>query len=250
MSDRAHFKAHEWIIFLLAYSLPVFQKFMKKEYFEHWALLVDGISILVKESIAKSRIIYATQCFISFINGVETLYGKKHVSYNVHQLAHLPESVENWGPLFTHSAFIYEDFYQNIQNYVKSANGVSIQICDAFRLKCVIDRLLIICDKDLNFYQREYLNNVLKIKPKLISTRTIGSIGVLGKPTIMTYLPNYLYLSVSRICTLDNDNTYFLYTRCIINQKTFTSKSYNREKKRANFNVLLNDNRVKFINLM
>ncbi|CAG5071513.1 Similar to ninaC: Neither inactivation nor afterpotential protein C (Drosophila melanogaster) [Cotesia congregata] len=163
MSDRAHFKAHEWIIFLLAYSLPVFQKFMKKEYFEHWTLLVDGISILVKQSIAKSEIIYARQCLISFINGVETLYGKKHVSYNVHQLAHLPESVENWGPLFTHSAFIYEDFYQTIQNYVKSANGVSIQICDAFRLKCVIDRLLIICDKDLNFNQREYLNNVLKL---------------------------------------------------------------------------------------
>lgn len=100
---------------------------------------------------------YAKQCLIDFVSGVETLYGKKFITFNVHQLAHLPGSVENWGALFTHTAFIYEDFYQTMQKYVNSPNGVTTQICDGFRLKLVINRLFIICEKDRTLNQQEYL---------------------------------------------------------------------------------------------
>ncbi|CAG5100612.1 Protein of unknown function [Cotesia congregata] len=126
LADRTHTKAHEWITFLLAYSLPVMKMCFPKQYVDHWALLVDGISILVKASIMKSEIKYADQCLREFILGVELLYGEKYVSFNVHLLADLTISVENWGPLYTHSAFIYEDFNQTIQASVNSPNGVEI----------------------------------------------------------------------------------------------------------------------------
>lgn len=145
LNDRVHMKAHQWVAFLLAYSLPVVNICFCTKYVKHWAPLVDGISILTKKSIMKSEIIYADHCLKEFILGVESLYGEKYMSFNVHLLAHLATSVENWGPLFTHSAFIYEDFNQSIKNSVKSPNGVSIQICDSFRLKCVFDRLLNLC---------------------------------------------------------------------------------------------------------
>ncbi|CAD6235950.1 GSCOCG00012442001-RA-CDS, partial [Cotesia congregata] len=84
-------------------------------YVEHWALLVDDISILVKPSIMKSELNYAEQCLRDFVADIESLYGEKYVSFNIHLLHHLVISVENWGPLYTHSAFIYEDFNQTIQ---------------------------------------------------------------------------------------------------------------------------------------
>ena len=56
-----------------------------------------------------SEIEYAKKCLIGFIDGVEEFYGKEHISFNVHLLAHLSRSVRNWGPLWTHSAFPYEN---------------------------------------------------------------------------------------------------------------------------------------------
>lgn len=82
---------------------------------DHWALLVDGISILVKRSIKLSEIVYAEKCLVDFMKGVTTLYGEQHLSCNVHLLAHLPSSVRNWGPLDGHSAFLYEDENQNVK---------------------------------------------------------------------------------------------------------------------------------------
>ncbi|CAG5093131.1 Protein of unknown function [Cotesia congregata] len=103
LKDRVHMKAHEWVVSLLAYSLPVMKMCFPIKYVKHWALLVDGISILTKKSIMKSELVYADQCLKEFIREVESLYGEKYLSFNVHLLAHLAESVENWGPLFTHS---------------------------------------------------------------------------------------------------------------------------------------------------
>ena len=36
-------------------------------------------------------------------------YGSENLSYNVHILTHLPDAVLNWGPLWSHSAFVFED---------------------------------------------------------------------------------------------------------------------------------------------
>lgn len=43
-----------------------------------------------------------------FVILTATLYGKEHVSFNVHQLCHLPESVSTWGPAWSNSAFPFE----------------------------------------------------------------------------------------------------------------------------------------------
>ena len=48
-------------------------------------------------------------CLYKFVTLVPELYGSEHVSYNVHILIHLPDAVLNWGPLWLHSAFAYED---------------------------------------------------------------------------------------------------------------------------------------------
>ncbi|CAD6227949.1 GSCOCG00012023001-RA-CDS, partial [Cotesia congregata] len=141
MSDRIHWKAHEWIIWLLFYSLPTLKSIFSRELLEHWSLLVEAIAILSKSSIMPSEIFYAERLLLEFIEKTETLYGKEFVSFNVHLLSHLKKSVLNWGPVSTHSAFLYEDYNQNLQKYVKSSNGVALQVCDNFRLKSAVDNL-------------------------------------------------------------------------------------------------------------
>lgn len=138
ISDRVHWKAHEWVIWLLFYSIPTLESLFSRKYVEHWSLLFESVAILLKNSILKSEILYAKKCLLQFIEETKTSYGEKFVSFNVHSLGHLAESVINWGPLFIHNAFIYEDYNQALQSYVKSSNGVSLQICDTFRMKIAV----------------------------------------------------------------------------------------------------------------
>lgn len=99
ISDRSYWKAHKWVIFLLFYSLPVLQRILPKKFVDHWALLVDAVGILTSRSIVPTDVYYANNCLWQFVRGVKVLYGERHVSYNVHVLLHLADSVYNWGPL-------------------------------------------------------------------------------------------------------------------------------------------------------
>ncbi|XP_044597182.1 uncharacterized protein LOC123273770 [Cotesia glomerata] len=243
LTDRTHWKAHEWIIFLLAYSLPLLKIYFSKTYVDHWALLVDGISILIKRSIMKSELTYANQCLQKFVQGVQELYGEKFMSFNVHLLTHLAISVENWGPLWTHSAFIYEDFNQTLENCVKSPNGVIIQICDSFRLKCVIDRLYNLCKNDLSYQQKNYLDRLMNYK--LVKNNTVKECKILGRKTLMKSLSMDQLLALRRLNIVVDSNTHiFTYARCKIHREIVTSAKYKREKKRINFNVMLTNGKI------
>lgn len=249
LSDRVHMKAHEWIVFLLVYSLPLLKIFFTKKFVDHWALLVEGTSILVKKSILKSEVKYAAECLNEFILGVQSLYGEKYMSFNVHLLSHLAISVENWGPLYTHSAFIYEDFNQTILAYVKSPNGVELQICDSFRLKCVIDQLSRLHWNDLDYHQKQFLEKILQKKTKPQSNFRINNCKILGKSTILNQLSANQNLAIARSnIEIDENSKIFTFNRCIINNETVTSKTYNREKKRINYIVLLQNNQIFEIN--
>ncbi|EFN84418.1 hypothetical protein EAI_10745, partial [Harpegnathos saltator] len=128
ISDYKHWKAHKFVIFLLFYSIPIFKEMFPRKLLHHWSLLVDAISILLKTFILCSEILYVEKYIVEFVKNVEVLYGKEFMSFNVHLLLHLSRSVLIWGPLWAHSSFCYEDFNQELKNYVKSSHGVARQI--------------------------------------------------------------------------------------------------------------------------
>lgn len=73
MTDRKHWKAHGWAIWLLFYSLPTTNHLFPSKYVQHWSYLVDGVSILLKTSVKKSEIYYARNCLFNFVQGVEKI---------------------------------------------------------------------------------------------------------------------------------------------------------------------------------
>lgn len=111
----------------------------------------------------KPELAHSQKCLDNFIKGVEELYGLKHASYCVHLLAHLPTSVKNWGPLWTHSAFIYEDYNQTLKSYVHSPKGLGVQICDSYRMKFAIDKLDELHKSELSVREKKYIDKKLSI---------------------------------------------------------------------------------------
>jgi len=95
-SVKKHFKywkASELRNWLLFYSLPILLDFLPSLYWHHYALLVNSVHIML----------------VDFCVLLPELYGETSCTANAHLLCHLAKYVRLWGPLWTHSAFGFEN---------------------------------------------------------------------------------------------------------------------------------------------
>ena len=125
-------KASEWRSFLLLYSPIVLKQLLPAKFFAHWMLLVHALTLLLGHEIKQTDVLQAGLALTKFVAGVEDLYGKQYVSFNTHLLLHLSTTVRNWGPLWAHSAFVFEDRNGFLLTLFKGTNNVALQICRSF----------------------------------------------------------------------------------------------------------------------
>ena len=131
ISEYSYWKASELKTFLLVYSLPVLDGIMRERYFEHYKLLVHGITLLNLESIDNATIEIARRILSEFVSRFENLYGRKYMTCNIHLLLHLPDEVKKVGPLWVLTCFEYENFNGILKSYVHGSNRPQLQICSA-----------------------------------------------------------------------------------------------------------------------
>lgn len=245
LSDYSNWKMHEWAIWLFFYSLPTLDKFIQdKKYVRHWALLVEGVSILCKRSIMKSEVDYARRCLLSFVEDVPQLYGLNQTSFNVHLLLHLAESLLKASCLWTHSSFIYEDCYQELLSYINSSNGVAVQVRDCFRMRGVLKQLLNICKDDLNEKEEEFLESLISHKKRSRPSDRADGASLLGSANPRTLNDDeYFALQRINIKILRNCPVYH-YDRAIINDEVVQASSYSRVSKRNSYVVILKNEEV------
>lgn len=135
-------KASEWKWWLLFYAVPCLDGILEKKYHEHMCLLVNGIFLLLKDEILKNDLKEAMDNLSKFVYEVEELYGKSAMTFNVHQLLHLPQSVRQLGPLWSHSTFVFESGNGTLLNLISDANGVPLQVIERFAMRLQLFQLL------------------------------------------------------------------------------------------------------------
>ncbi|XP_064463072.1 uncharacterized protein LOC135373982 [Ornithodoros turicata] len=107
ITDRVHWKASELRNWLLYYSLPCTAGTLPREYWSHLAKLSEAVHILLGQEITEQDISHADELLRSFVYHCIGLYGESFMTFNVHALLHLAESVRYLGPLWAHSAFVF-----------------------------------------------------------------------------------------------------------------------------------------------
>lgn len=104
---RSGWTGLEWLNWAMHYSLPCLSEIPGFQlYLQNWSLFVELLHILMDDSISQENIQRAKYLSLTFMAEVETVYSDDAMSYNVHQLKHLVESVELWGPLWAHSGIL------------------------------------------------------------------------------------------------------------------------------------------------
>lgn len=63
-----------------------------------------------------------------FVSKFPSIYGREYVSFNVHALLHLPDYVEQFGPVDGFSCYKYENYYQMLRKWIRKPSNYFVQI--------------------------------------------------------------------------------------------------------------------------
>ncbi|KAK6492328.1 hypothetical protein HHUSO_G4649 [Huso huso] len=134
VKDRKYWKASEWRNWLLFYSLPCLKGILPERYLKHFALLVEAIYLPLQSQILPQDVNNADILLLEFVVKLQSLCGEANMTSNVHLLLHLAKSVKLWGPLWAHSAFVFESGNGKLLQLVKGTKGVAKQVVNKFLL--------------------------------------------------------------------------------------------------------------------
>ncbi|XP_014298679.2 uncharacterized protein LOC106693851 [Microplitis demolitor] len=126
--ERNKWKASEWRSWLLFYSLLCLSQIIPHQYLDHLALLVEAVTILLEDKITIEMLQTADGLLIRYVSYYQEYFGSEHMTYNVHLLLHMVNSVANLGPLWAHNTFCFENENHFILKMKKSPSHVGLQI--------------------------------------------------------------------------------------------------------------------------
>ena len=109
ISNKSIWKATNWKAWMLYFCLPICSKFISSELLQHFALFINSMFTLLKMDIMEEELDKCEQDLLTFVARYETFYGVQHMTFNVHAIMHLVNSIRQSGPLWATSAFPFEN---------------------------------------------------------------------------------------------------------------------------------------------
>jgi hypothetical protein len=125
--ELARWKATEFRLFNLYTGTIIFKKVLSENHYFHFLLLHCSIRLL-SERVDKESKEIANEMLNDFVQYFPGIYGFRFVNSNVHNLLHLSESYENFGPLYTFSNYRFENYLQIVKNNIKSPRNILQQL--------------------------------------------------------------------------------------------------------------------------
>ncbi|KAB0792677.1 hypothetical protein PPYR_14636 [Photinus pyralis] len=128
LEELKRWKATEFRQFLL-YTGPVLLKdIVSRDMYLNFLCLHVAVTILSTKRYIAVDLDYARSLLVYFVQTYVTLYGKQHVSHNVHNLLHIVDDVARFGPLHNFSAFPFENYMQKIKKHLHKQDKPLSQI--------------------------------------------------------------------------------------------------------------------------
>lgn len=123
-----YWKATELRSFLFNLSLIILRDVLKPEFYNHFALFVQGVALLNSSSISEEDLVLSSLLLNQFVSQYASLYGAENMTHNLHMLLHLERCVRLLGPLWAVSCFQFEDMNNRLSNFINGTSHVGLQI--------------------------------------------------------------------------------------------------------------------------
>uniref|UniRef100_A0A182PUL9 Uncharacterized protein n=1 Tax=Anopheles epiroticus TaxID=199890 RepID=A0A182PUL9_9DIPT len=116
---QAHFwKASESASFLHYAGFVVLKSYLTDREYKHYLLLFGAVT-LFSSSIYRGKWEYAGTLINKYVEEFGSIYGERYITSNVHNLQHLQEEVEQFGPLHSFSSYCFENKLQHLKKLLR-----------------------------------------------------------------------------------------------------------------------------------
>lgn len=134
LSEMDNWKASEWRLWLVFYFIVCCKNELKPKYLNHFAMLAVAANILLQKSISSRELDEAEVLILKYVFFFEEYFGDTSMNYCIHLLTHIVAGARNYGPLFTHNAFVYEGQNRYLLQMLKSPYKVVKQLTTKYMI--------------------------------------------------------------------------------------------------------------------
>ena len=232
LASASFWKASEWRNFGFFYSVVILdvlvsRKFMKKEIFENWLHLINGLSLLNSTRISPEDFKVAKISLEQFSVFYPTLYGSNNCSINYHLISHMVDYVKYLGPLWATSLFNNEGYNSTLLNSFRVGSKGLLKQCaerlqmSSFTLQ-VYSHMLSRMDKSYSCALAEKIWR-LQLFPESIRHGKASTIEVFNDTHVFdsfTFIDTALFKNTFRNATLQ------FFDRIVVKGVPFTTCNY------------------------
>ncbi|XP_049703545.2 uncharacterized protein LOC110377675 [Helicoverpa armigera] len=134
----AHWKGSEFRTFLHYLSIIVLIDVLHEDVYQHFLMFFCAATIC-SVSRYSTYLPIARELFQSFVDQFKFFYGRDYATSNVHNLMHVVDEVEKFGPLLTFNAYPFENKLYTIKNMLRQGNKPLIQLAKRISEKSMVD---------------------------------------------------------------------------------------------------------------
>lgn len=228
IKDRHNWKANEWRDWSLHFSVGVLYKILPDRFLRNYGQFISSLIMLCSKKVGKVEIDSSSKLIENFRKDFQTIYGENKMTYNQHTFSHLPKCVEKLGPVWNYSNFPFESNNGTLVNYVKSPKGVIHQI----QTKYVSTR----------YIETEIFSQTVSDFKKKISKgyNCLPSVDcVLGAGQLLDIISISMFNT--KEIPFDLSAKFVEYSKFVMNQQMYTTKSYSSRIKSNDSSIKLDD---------
>ena len=181
-----------------------------------------------------------------FVRDFEVLYGLNNVSFNVHLCLHLTSSVRSWGPLWCHSAFVFESFNGILLEMIKGTQGVPLQICKTFALSRAMPMFCskAIASRDCSIEYKDILRSFVTTKSSVQHSIALDGVTFLGRFRLRQLCRDHLLAVHYVVDHVSQNSVVRYYDRIVVHGEIVHSQRYCRNTLRNSYTVSLENGSV------
>jgi len=129
--EMRRWKATEFRLFLLYTGPIVLKNIITDECYANFMALNIAMTILLSPN-NNHLLNYARELLNFFVKSFQQIYGVHNISHNIHNLLHLGDDYQNYGPLDNCSAFCFENYMKELKLFLRKSEKPLQQVINRY----------------------------------------------------------------------------------------------------------------------
>ena len=133
VSGFSNMSADQWKNWTVIYSLFALRDIIPLEHYRCWETFVIACHLLCSTVTTQDSIRKADLLLLKFCKCIETLYGKREITPNMHLHAHLSECILGYRPIYSFWLFSFEKYSGMLGDFPTNQRSIAIQLMRRFQ---------------------------------------------------------------------------------------------------------------------